>query len=220
MARPRPPPPAADQPTAPPAPLPRPPRTNQRRPRATPLRRAPTNGALSGGPRPCPARGVGLAPVTGNRGRRFLLQAPPRSGHSKRKLHPFVGPTPRPRLTHAPTAIAKLLLPGGLPGSRPRLLLPAHSKFRPQASPALVSGEALPWSGSISGEGRGGRVRNYSGPDNEAGLASGPGTGSSGELDPTLPAAGGKWQEDPGEPLMLDSEKPLLVFPLLPLEVF
>ena len=27
-------------------------------------------------------------------------------------------------------------------------------------------------------------------------------------------------QEDPGEPLVLDSEKPLLVFPLLPLEVF
>lgn len=139
-----PPPPAADQPTAPPAPLPRPPRTNQRCPRATSLRRAPTNGALSGGARPRPARGVGLAPVTGNRGLRFLFHAPPRSGHSKRKLHPFVGPASRPRQTHAPTAIAKLLLPDGPPGSRPRLLLPAHSKLPPQASPALFPGRPCP----------------------------------------------------------------------------
>lgn len=163
---------------------PRPPPTNRRRlPRHSLVRRAPTNGAPV--PRPSAAhqptapsreghdpahsRGVGLAPVTGSRGRGFLLSGPAQP--------PLCWSRPRPRLTHAPTAIAKLLLPGGASRfeteSLARLL--ASSARRP---PRLsFPGRPCPGGGVYPVRGGGGRVRGYSGWQ-RAGLASGPGAGS------------------------------------------
>lgn len=82
----------------------------------------------------------------------------------------------------------KLLLPGWpLFKAPPR----STSKLRPQASPEAW--EASARSGSISGRGAGWSCAELLRPGGEATLANGPGTRFSGELGPTLLAAGGRW---------------------------
>lgn len=188
-----------------PWPGPRPPPTNRRRLlRHSLVRRAPTNGAPV--PRP---------PLRTNQRRR------PREGHdltpsaacspapvTATRQVPLSGPAqatpllvPPPGRAHACAHSHRKAPPSrrGPPGSRPSLAS-AHSASPPAGLPALVSG-TLPWSGSISGERAGRSCGELPGPGNEAPTGwRWPGVGvQRGELDPTLPAAGGR-QVEPQRP--------------------